>query len=290
MKKKIWWILSLILCFSFVLGIVIYKPQENPPLAEAGGNTLIAPAFIDSFNDVLHIPSLQAGVVKKVNVKVGDQVKKGDLLFSLDNNLSKNNFKMQQIYFERAQNDLHIQQQILKHNQQQLSYLKKLTKQAVSQKELRDKVHEITMNEFNLTTAMHSLKLAKQNLNQAKMILKQFQITAPQDGIILQINAHENEFINGTQVILGQPDKVMVRVSIDERDVSLFNPQNKAYLMHNQQKIPLQFIQMSQYITGQERLRSQVQEVLYYFDREKYPYFLAGQQLDAYIDLSGSVS
>lgn len=285
MKKIICWVLGLSLCFSFVLRAVIYKPKKNSSPIITTGNILIAPAFIDSFNDVLHVPSLQAGVVKTVKVKVGDQVKKGDLLFSLDNTFPKNNFKIQQTYYERAQNDLHIQQQILEHNQQQLSYLKKLTKQAISQKELRDKDHEIKMNEFNLVTAQHNLTLAKENLNQAKMILKQFKIRAPQEGIILQMNAHENEFISGTQVILGHAHKVMVRVSIDERDVALFNPQRTAYLIQNQQKIPLHFIQMSQSITNQERLRSQVQEVLYYFDREKYPYFLAGQQLDAYIDI-----
>ncbi len=252
--------------------------------------TIVAPAIIDSLNDVTRIPTLQSGIIQQIPVKVGQAIKKGQLLFLLDKKIAQNHAHIQEITLKQAKNELSIQQKQVQHLKIQLARLQSLDKRALSRAELQEKVHEVEMSESKEIQARHQLALATAQLKQAEMIMEQFSVVAPKDGIVLQINAHPNEFVNASQPILflGDANKIMVRVSIDERDIHQFNPRQTAYLMSNEQnnlKIPLTFVQLDQYIVTQERLNSRVQEVLYSFNREEYPNMVAGQQFDVTISV-----
>lgn len=47
--------------------------------------------------------------------------------------------------------------------------------------------------------------------------------------------------------------------------------------------IPLTFIQRDRFIIVQDRLNARVQEALYYFNRDDYPKFIAGQLVDVHV-------
>ncbi|WED42832.1 efflux RND transporter periplasmic adaptor subunit [Legionella cardiaca] len=291
MKKKLRMIslgASLIVGGLFFFSLLNLNNKKNSESAIGQrAEVLIVPGIIDSPNDVIRIPTLQAGLVKTIDVGLGETVKKGQTLFSLDSELVENNLEIQKTLLARAKNEFHMQQRALAHAKQQLKRLKIIDKRAISQVELREKLHEMNMIKLHLAEAKHNLQLAKENLTAAEIILHQFTTVAPKEGIVLQINAHINEFISGSPIVLlGDAEKIMVRVSIDERDIQLFHPHAAAYLLNNQEKIPLTFMQVSQYIVTQDRLNSRVQDVLYYFSRKKYPAFIAGQQLDVHIPLS----
>lgn len=265
-------------------------PKEDNVTSQTYQDALIAPAIIDSLSDITRVPTLQSGIIKQINVKVGENVRKGQVLFVLDNSLPKNQLNIQKIVLEQAKNELLIQQKTLKHAQYQLHRLKNLDKRAISRAELNEKIHEVTMGEIQITQAENHLALALANLKNAEFGLNQFTIAAPKNGVVLQINAHKNEFVAATQpvILLGDAQKVMVRVSLDERDVQHFHPQAKAFMTSNENpdlKIPLTFIQLDKYIVTLERLNSRVQEALYYFSREDYPNLVAGQQFDATISV-----
>ncbi|CEG59005.1 efflux RND transporter periplasmic adaptor subunit [Legionella fallonii] len=249
---------------------------------------IVASAIVDSVNDVTRVPTLQSGVVKKINVTVGQMVKKGQTLIVLDDTTAKHGLLVSKIALKQAKNNVAIQEKTLRHSRDQLKLLKSIDRRAVSQAEIKEKIHEVEMSLIQLEQLQHNLDVAGANLKNAELTLSQFNVTAPKDGVVLQINVHVDEFAVGTQqvVFLGDAKKVMVRVSIDERDALNFNSKTRAYLKsndHEQLKIPLKFIQLDRYIVTQERLNARVQEALYSFNRDDYPNLAAGQQFDAHI-------
>ena len=283
-------VLLLFLIFYFVFHRVDVINQSNSSLLSFQNEKIVAPAMIDSLRDISRVFALQSGVVKQINAQVGQQVKKGALLFSLDSVLPENNVNIQRISRLQAENALVIQQKNLKHTRNQLARLRSLDKRAISQAELQEKIHEVNMGVVQLKQAKNNLALAKANLKNAKLILDQYSMVAPKNAVVLQINAHTNELVGGGQpiMLLGDANKVIVRVSLDERDVERFYPEGTAYITSNATvplNIPLTFLQLEQYIVTQDRLNSRVQEILFYFNRADYPKVVAGQQMDATISV-----
>ena len=284
--------LLIIIAGSFFL----FKPRStqstHPNKMRSSAEKIVAPAMIDSLSDITHIPALQSGVLKKLNVVAGQRVAKGQPLFSLESSLVENNVNIQKIMLQQAQNQLQIQQQKITHNKAQLARLSSLDQRAVSQSDLQNKQYEVNMETIQLTQAQRQLALAVANLKQAELIRDQYSVVAPKNGIVLQVNAHVNEFVGSSQpvVLLGDIHKVMVRVSLDERDIMHFQPTKPAFLTSNENKklkIPITFLRLNQYVVTQERLNfSHVQEAIYYFNRKDYPHIIAGQQLDANIPIN----
>ena len=290
MRKKIISYSVLLLLISglaFFLNSKTSTPQ-NLTASVVEDKEIVASALVDSLTDIIRVPALQGGVVKKIEVVVGQVVKKGQPLIRLDETPAKHGVIVNKIALKQAENNLIIQTKNLKHANAQLARLKSIDKRAISQAELKDKIHEVKMIKIQLEQAQHGLDVAKATLKNSEAFLKQFTVVAPKDGVILQINAHVDEFVGGANQIiyLGDAKKVIVRVSIDERDAINFNSKASAYLTSNDNeklKIPLKFVQLDRYIITQERLNARVQEALYSFDRDDYPDLAAGQQFDAHI-------
>lgn len=296
MNKKIVGYGLLSLCLMWVLFHLPFgsskKALRSPPheALASENETLVAPAIIDALNDITRIPTLQQGIIKHIYVKVGQKVNKGQALFSLDDTLAQNTVNIQKIVAEQAKNAVLIQTKQLEHAISQLERIKSLDKRAISQAELHEKIHEVSMGKMQLAQIQHNLALALANLDNEELALSQFTTVAPKDGIVLQINIHKNEFVGGAQqiILLGDAKKVIVRVSLDERDTQRFHSKASAYLTSNDNpelNIPLKFIQLDRYIVTLERLNSRVQEALYYFNRDDYPDLAAGQQFDANISV-----
>lgn len=279
--------------FAVVLVLFMAKSPlallHSVPTTQAINHTMVAPAVVDAINDIIRIPSLQSGTIKTMDVTVGQFVKKGQILFSLKNELAQNNVRIQKIMLVQAKNQLQLEKKKIHHDELQLARLRSIDKRSISKSLLQDQIYVVNLDKVQLKQAHRQVVLAQANLKQAEMNLQQYTMLSPKDGIVLQINAHLDEFVGASQpvMMLGDRDKVMVRVTLDERDMQKFNPKAKAYLTYYNDKkirIPLYFLQLNQYVVTQERSNfSRVQEVIYYFNRQDYPQVVAGQQLDAHI-------
>lgn len=295
MKKKYLRLsLILILVLSSMLIFFIYQKQSPQPMIEplaTQSNFIIAPAIIDAISDITHVSSLQSGIIKDIHVQVGQHVKRGEPLFSLESEVIENTLKMNKLSYKQNKNEIIIQKKQLHYLKNQLARLKSLDKRAISQAELQDKMHEVKMTTARLIQAEYALKIAKTNLKNTQLMLSQFTLRAPKDGIVLQINAHPNEYVGTSQqlIYLGDAEKIIVRISLDEREAYRFDPKAPACLIHYGDEtlnIPLTFVQLDRYIITQERLNARVQEALYSFDRNTYPNLVAGQLFDARITLN----
>lgn len=289
---------AVILSLCVVMGLVIVRRHEQagrvvqqPTMATMQSDKILAPAIIDAPNDITRIPSAQSGVLRRIHVVVGEKVRKGQLLFSLENTLVKNTLRMNQLSLAQTKNDLRIKAQQLRFLNNQLRRMESLDVRAISRAEISGKRNEVKLANAQLKQAYYARSATKAAMKQTQLLLDQLAIRAPKDGLVLQVNAHQNEFVSAGQpiVFLGDAKKIIVRVSLDERDVYRFNPKASAVLLNYANaslNMPLTFVQLDQYIVTQERLNSRVQEVLYSLERDAYPHLVAGQLYDVSIQLS----
>ena len=182
------------------------KPDVDPVSSSKQNEVIIAPAIIDAPNDITRIPSLQSGMMKQIDVQVGDQVKKGQPLFSLESGLVENALHINQLSVLQAKHALRIQKKQLKHLENQLARLNRLDKRAISMAELQEKQHEVNIAKAQLAQGVVNEALAQSQLKNTELTLEQYSVVAPKEGVVLQINAHPHEFVSG-----GQPLTLWIR-------------------------------------------------------------------------------
>ena len=121
-------------------------------------------------------------------------------------------------------------------------------------------------------------------------------------GRVLQVNVRPGEFVgtppNQPLVILGNIEKLHVRVDIDEYDIARFDRVAPAAAFPRgslQERYPLEFVRVEPFVvpkkslTGDttERVDTRVLQVIYAFDPTGRPPLFVGQQVDVYIDTTG---
>jgi len=118
-------------------------------------------------------------------------------------------------------------------------------------------------------------------------------------GRVLQVNVRPGEFVgtppNQPLVILGNIDRLHVRVDIDEYDIPRFHEGLPAVAVPRgnlQQRYPLEFVRVEPFVvpkkslTGDntERVDTRVLQVIYEFDPTGRPPLYVGQQVEVFID------
>jgi multidrug resistance efflux pump len=153
--------------------------------------------------------------------------------------------------------------------------------------------------------AAASVALAEAQVLQTKTDLDRCLVRAPRDGVILQVNVREGEYV-GTPpgqalMLLGAVnDRFHVRVDVNEHDIPRFRPgaAARASLRGDPgQGFPLTFVRVEPYVlpkkslTGDntERVDTRVLQVIYAADARD-PALYVGQQVDVFIDAEPSAS
>ena len=121
-------------------------------------------------------------------------------------------------------------------------------------------------------------------------------------GQVLQVNVRPGEFVAAASgrplVMLGDVERLHVRVDIDEYDIAAFDEQAPAVAMPRgnlQQRYPLQFVRVEPFVvpkkslTGDttERVDTRVLQVIYQFDPTGLPRLFVGQQVEVFLDTAG---
>jgi multidrug resistance efflux pump len=150
----------------------------------------------------------------------------------------------------------------------------------------------------DLEVAKVALEMAKAQLAQTETELSRLVVTALVDGEVLQVNVRPGESVNaqGGQalVVLGNVNRLHVRVDIDEHDIPRFRPGAAARAMLRgdpRQEYPLEYVRVEPYVipkkslTGDntERVDTRVLQVIYKLEANGRPLYV-GQQVDVYIE------
>ena len=313
MKRLIFWLLILtaivgaFACVRLVLtsrkSIPAAIPLNEPPRApfpkSIGGR-----GIVESVNENVRIAPAVAALVTKVNVKVGDDVKAGDVLIKQDTRDAAALVASQEAEFAALEKQLAEAEVSLADKRDQWARMEKLIATKVaSEDEKQRKLFAAQTAEAQFASMTARIASAGAQLNRAKVQLDLLTIRAPRDGRILQVNTRAGEYASPLTltaasdplIVLGQTEQLQLRADIDEDNASRVRPgmAAKAYIKGRRDvEIPLRFVRIEPYIvpkkslTGEssEHVDTRVLQIIYRFDRPAGAGIYVGQQMDVFLD------
>ena len=306
------YLLPLLALLGFGFGIVTVINGNKPvPIAAAVSEPAEAPfktfiagsGIIEARSRNIAIGAALPGIVRVLNVKVGDRVRAGAVLFEVDDREARATLAMRQADLERANAMVAETAANLTDAETLQALTESVTdRRAISTEELKRRRNAVLISKARLEGAKASVLQAQSQLSAAQVTLDRLMVRAPVEGEILQVNIRPGEFamagpVTTPLLIMGNLDQLHVRVDIDENDAWRFRPNGKAvaYLRGNREfSTPLTLAYVEPYVvpkrslTGDstERVDMRVLQALYQFDRKRLPAFV-GQQVDVYIEAPG---
>lgn len=166
------------------------------------------------------------GQLKKLHVRLGDQVSKGDLLAEIDPVLQQNSLKDAEASQEYAEAQISAKKALL--HQLELSYKRQqelAAKDAVSKADLESAQAQMETSRADLQALLAQLKKAKVAVNTSQANLNYTRILAPMDGVVISIVTEEGQTVVSAQAAptilkLANIDTITVKAQISEADVT----------------------------------------------------------------------
>jgi len=294
---------------GIIAAIMLVKKSRKvepapPPLAEPArapfAESIGARGLIESVNENVRIAPTVPGLITKVSVQVGDQVKEGDVLIEQDSRDAAAQVRVQDTQVETLRAQIAEAEVTLADKRDQSARMEKLTETRVSSVDERQRVkfaEEAAASTLNRVRTQ--LAAAGAQLERAKVQLDLLTIRAPRAGTVLQVNVRAGEYANfGTSeplLLLGQLDQFQLRADVDEDNASRVRPGCAAiaYIKGStEHPIPLTFVRIEPYIlpkkslTGEssERVDTRVLQIIFRFDAPKEKPVYVGQQMDVFLD------
>lgn len=261
------------------------KPVADPPKV-AFTHKISGAGIVEASTRNISIGTHISGIVAHVSVKVAQRVKAGDPLFSID---------------DRARRaDLAVRESKVLEAEANLQDLKAQLTIAENVKDPRAiSIDDLNKRRYAVQAAEARLANARAETHAARVDLDLLTVRAPITGEVLQVNIRPGEFAPGgvtaqPLILLGNLDRLHVRVDIDENDAWRFSKESPAvaYIRGNSDlKVGLRFEYVEQYVvpkrslTGEstERVDTRVMQVIYSFDRRELE-VIPGQLMDVFID------
>jgi HlyD family secretion protein len=265
---------------------VAKAPLFVEPAQKPYPKALAASGIIEAKGENIPVGSPNSGVVQDVFVKVQDQVRKGDPLFTLDTRELAADLKVAQAKEEVARAE-HLRMQ------DQLSRLQSVKdRRATSEEELRSKEHECAIK---AATVVQMQKESEKIVS----LLDRLIVRAPMDGLILQKNIQAGQYVVASNidtppVVIGDTRSLQIRTDIDEHNAPTIDSQSKAiaYLKNKPEyPIDLKFHRIEPLVvpkmsltgSSKEKVDTRVLQVIYTFDPPKDLSMYVGQQVDVFI-------
>ncbi|MCG2609001.1 MacA family efflux pump subunit [Acinetobacter sp. SM34] len=166
-----------------------------------------------------------SGQVKKMYVKLGDQVKQGQLIARIDSIRQENGLKTAEASIKNQQAQLAVKQANLakvqaEYQRQQAMY----AQDATSRAELESALASYKTAQADILAINAQIEQSRLTLATAKEDLGYTQIVAPMDGTIVAIVTEEGQTVNANQsaptiVKLAKLDNMTIKAEISEADV-----------------------------------------------------------------------
>jgi len=260
------------------------QPVVEPPLVDYP-RFVAGSGIVEASSENIAIASQLPGVVLEVHVKLGQLVKAGEPLFSLDDRETKAKIDINRASLDVAKSEL------ANAKEQFALYTSIEDKRAVSADIFTQKKNAVSI-------FLEQVKRAESTLKASEVELERLTVRSPIDAQILQIKVRPGEFAQANTmanplIIIGVTSPLHVRVDIDENDAWRVtqNAPGRAFFRGNTKlSVPLEFVRFEPYVipkkslTGEstERVDTRVLQVLYKFDKGDLPVFV-GQLMDIFI-------
>jgi HlyD family secretion protein len=268
-------------------------PPSAPPVSEAPGSPypkfVAGSGIVEASTENISIGTHVAGIVAKIYVQVGSEVKTGDPLFTIDDRATRADLAARRAAVQVAETQLAAAKY-------DLALVGPLVAKGVATED------DLIKQRFVTEKAEAQLALANAGLKSGETELDRLTVRAPVDGEVLQLKVHPGEFAPVAATAVGEPPLILlggvkplhVRVDVDENDAWRVRAGASAigFLRGNRRiKAPLTFVRFEpdvvpkKSLTGDstERVDTRVLQVIFSFARGDLPIFV-GQQMDVFID------
>lgn len=155
---------------------------------------------------------------------------------------------------------------------------------------------------YDIDVARAELSRAEAAVAKTEIELDRLIVRALVDGEVLQVNVRPGEYVGAPPseplIVLGDVERLHVRVDIDEFDIARFRPEAPASAVPRgslQERYPLEFFRIEPYVvpkkslTGDntERVDVRVLQVIYTCNPEGLPRLYVGQQMEVFVESTG---
>lgn len=176
--------------------------------------------------ELIDVGAQVSGQIKKLYVKLGDQVKKGDMIASIDSSTQQNNIdnKEAQLAIYKAQlESAKVALNIAKTQFDRENAL--FAKNATSKQEFESAKNTFSANSAKIKELEAQIKQTNIELSTAKINLGYTKITAPRDGTVVSVQVEEGQTVNANQttptiVNIADLSHVKMKMQIAEGDIT----------------------------------------------------------------------
>lgn len=221
-----------------VAGFFIIRHQINPVQMEYKTveviqgdlvQSVLATGKLDALRKV-DVGAQVSGQLQHLYVKVGDKVKKGQLLGMIDPQQEKNKIKevaasLKELNAKRVEAKAEQKLALLTlHRQKNLAWLK-----LVSQQELDQAETDLAIKNAKIETIKAQINKTRISLDTAKLNLQYTSIFAPMGGEVVKITTLEGQTVIASQqapniLTLADMSKMLVNVQVSEADIIHLKP------------------------------------------------------------------
>lgn len=176
--------------------------------------------------ELIDVGAQVSGQIKKLYVKLGDQVKKGDMIASIDSSTQQNSIdnKEAQLAIYKAQlESAKVALNIAKTQFDRENAL--FSKNATSKQEFETAKNTYSANSAKIKELEAQIKQTNIELSTAKINLGYTKITAPRDGTVVSVQVEEGQTVNANQttptiVNIADLSHVKMKMQIAEGDIT----------------------------------------------------------------------
>ncbi len=270
----------------------VNAPAKNPPFE----NYITGTGIVEPTSGNIIISSSLNRRVEKIDVKVNDQVKKGDILFELYNQDLVSAFNVRQKKYDEAISNLHRLEALPKEEDLKIAQANLNRAQAIvheaselwcqsctcDEKQIRffklqqaeaelcaecarfEKVRK-GAGKFDLKIAQDQAGAARADMESIRSEIERTIVRAPIDGTILTIKIREGENLDPgkSALVMGNIEALRVRVAIDQFNAAKFNPEAQAVAYKQGDMtapFPLQFLYVEPVMVPKKYLSNDLHE------------------------------
>lgn len=234
MSKKLKSTLIIVLVFFAVFGTTTYylwlKPSPLPSYATETvrqGNiesSVLASGMLQA-SKLVSVGAQVSGQITQLKVKLGDNVKKGDLIAEIDNLTQQNTLKEAQASLKSLKAQYKAKQAQIKQATQEFQRQKAmLADNASSRADYESAESDLAVYKAELDQLTAEIDQEKVSVNSAEVDLGYTKIHAPMDGTVVYTAVEVGQTVNANQstptiVELANLDTMTVKAQISEADV-----------------------------------------------------------------------
>jgi len=271
-----------------------HQPAYSAPAARSVeapfASNVAGTGIVEASTENIAIGTPVSGVVASVLVRPGSHVRAWEVLFKIDDRELTAQLLPATAQVGEAEATLARDKDVLDRGEA----LSKANRDAITVEELRRRRFVVAIDQATLDRT-------KADVERLKILLSRYTITAPVNGLVMQVKIRTGEFattgvLDPPLMVLGGDARLHVRVDIDEQQAWRVkqgapavafvrgNPDLKTSLKFERLE-PMAVRKAS--LTGEsiERTDTRVLQVIYSFDPTALPVYV-GQQLDVFIDAS----